>query len=66
MGVVQDDAELMGSGVGEVVGGEFPEGGGEGFGGAGGTGGVGVGLELVFAGPSVGEDGEELGGGFYQ
>lgn len=66
MGVIEDDAELVGGGVGEVVGGEFAEGGGEGFRGAGGLGGVGVGLELVFAGPGVGEDGEEFRGGLEQ
>ena len=61
MGVVEDNAEFVGGGVGEVVGGEFFEGGGEGLGIAGGSGGVGVGLELVFARPCVGEEGEELG-----
>lgn len=35
MGVVEEDAELVWGGVGEVVGGEFFEGGGEGFGGSG-------------------------------
>ena len=47
-----------------MVGGEFFEGGGQGFWGAGGFGGVGIGFELVFAGPCVGEDGEEFGCGF--
>ena len=63
MGVVEDDAEFVGGGVGEVIGGEFLEGGAEGLWFAGGLGGVGVGLELVFAGPGVGEEGEDFRGG---
>lgn len=50
--------------MGEVIRGEFFEGGCQRFRCTGGFGGVGIGFKLVFARPCVGEDGDEFGCGF--
>ncbi len=60
MRVVQIHAKLVWSGVGKVIGGKFFECGCQSFGSAGGFGGVGIGFELVLAGPGVTEHGEEF------